>query len=137
MLTTQAHPSGSVGDAVGHGVTSGADHKVPAGVLVDWVNERGHIEESDAVLLVLLHLAPFDDFAARTALQALMPAVKRMTAKFSTCGAWCAEETAAVIVWERIRGYPAARRPWKVSSNLAPAAELQVLDVLQGGVRHL
>lgn len=92
------------------------------GALVDWVNERGHIEESDAVLLMLLRLAPLDDLAARTVLQAMMPAVKRMTAKFSTCGAWSPEETAAVVVaamWERIRGYPVDRRPRKVSSNLA------------------
>ena len=59
------------------------------GALVEKVNERGHAEESDALLLVLLRLAPFDDLAARTVLQAMMPAVKNLTAKFSTCGAWC------------------------------------------------
>lgn len=59
--------------------------------------------------------------AARTVLQAMMPAVKNLTAKFSTCGAWSPEETAAVVVaamWERIRCYPVDRRTRKVSANL-------------------
>lgn len=91
------------------------------GSLVDKVNERGRTEESDALLLALLREAPLDDLAARTVLQAMMPAVKNLTAKFSTCGAWCADETAAVVVaamWERIRSYPVDRRPRKVSANL-------------------
>jgi len=91
------------------------------GALVERVNERGHAEESDALLLVLLRRAPLDDLAARTVLQAMMPAVKNLTVKFSTCGAWCADETAAVVVaamWERIRGYPVDRRPRKVAANL-------------------
>ncbi len=37
-----------------------------------------------------------DDLAARTVLQAMMPAIKNLTSKFSTCGAWSSEETAAV-----------------------------------------
>jgi hypothetical protein len=92
------------------------------GEVIDRVNERGHPEESDAVLLILLRHAAADDLAARTVLQAMMPAVKRMTAKFSTCGAWSAEETAAVVVaamWERIRCYPVDRRPRKASANLS------------------
>ncbi len=91
------------------------------GALIERVNERGHVEESDAILLVLLRHAADDDLAARTVLQAMMPAVKNLTAKFSTCGAWCPEETAAVVVaamWERIRCYPVDRRPRKVSANL-------------------
>ena len=51
-----------------------------------------------------------------------MPAVKNMTSKFSTCGAWSVEETAAVVVaamWERVRTYPVERRPKKVAANLA------------------
>lgn len=91
------------------------------GALVDKVNERGRTEESDALLLALLRQAPLDDLAARTVLQAMMPAVKNLTAKFSTCGAWCADETAAVVVaamWERIRSYPVDRRPRKVAANL-------------------
>ena len=90
--------------------------------LVEKVNERGRGDESDAILLLLLRLAPFDDLAARTVLQAMMPAMKNLTAKFSTCGAWSPEETAAVVVaamWERIRGYPVERRPRKVAANLA------------------
>lgn len=90
--------------------------------LVERVNERGHPEESDAILLILVEHAVADDLAARTVLQAMMPAVKNMTSKFSTCGAWSAEETAAVVVaamWERIRSYPIERRPRKVSANLA------------------
>lgn len=92
------------------------------GALVERANERGHVEESDAILLVLLRHANEDDLAARTVLQAMMPAVKNLTAKFSTCGAWSPEETAAVVVaamWERIRCYPVDRRPRKVSANLA------------------
>lgn len=90
--------------------------------LVERVNERGHPEESDAILLILVGHAVADDLAARTVLQAMMPAVKSLTSKFSTCGAWSAEETAAVVVaamWERIRSYPVERRPRKVSANLA------------------
>ena len=89
--------------------------------LVELVNVRGRAEESDAILLVVLHDAASDDLAARTVLQAMMPAVKNLTAKFSTCGAWSAEETAAVVVaamWERIRTYPVERRPKKVAANL-------------------
>jgi len=91
------------------------------GALVEWINERGHVEESDAILLALLRHSALDDLAARTVLQAMMPAVKNLTAKFSTCGAWSSEETAAVVVaamWERIRCYPVDRRPRKVSANL-------------------
>lgn len=91
------------------------------GALVEQINERGHIEESDAMLLALLKHAADDDLAARTVLQAMMPAVKSLTAKFSTCGAWSSEETATVVVaamWERIRCYPVDRRPRKVSANL-------------------
>lgn len=90
--------------------------------VIERVNERGHAERSDAILLVLLRHASTDDLAARTVLQAMMPAVKNLTSKFSTCGAWSAEETAAVVVaamWERIRTYPVERRPLKVSANLA------------------
>lgn len=90
--------------------------------LVETVNERGHPEESDAVLLTLLRVAPDDDLAGRTVLQAMMPAVKNLTAKFTPCGAWSSEETAAVVVaamWERIRRYPVDRRPRKVSANLS------------------
>jgi len=90
--------------------------------LVEKVNERGHPEESDAVLLALLQVAPVDDLAGRTVLQAMMPAVKNLTAKFTPCGAWSSEETAAVVVaamWERIRRYPVERRPKKVSANLS------------------
>ncbi len=90
--------------------------------LVELVNVRGRAEESDAILLLVLRDAASDDLAARTVLQAMMPAVKNLTAKFSTCGAWSAEETAAVVVaamWERIRTYPVERRPKKVAANLA------------------
>ena len=90
--------------------------------LVEKVNERGHPEESNAVLLVLLRFAPDDDLAGRTVLQAMMPAVKNLTARFTPCGAWSSEETAAVVVaamWERIRRYPVDRRPRKVSANLS------------------
>lgn len=90
--------------------------------LIEKVNERGHPEESDAVLLALLRVAPEDDLAGRTVLQAMMPAVKNLTAKFTPCGAWSSEETAAVVVaamWERIRRYPVERRPKKVSANLS------------------
>ena len=90
--------------------------------LVENVNERGHPEESDAVLLALLRVAPDDELAGRTVLQAMMPAVKNLTAKITPCGAWTSEETAAVVVaamWERIRRYPVGRRPKKVSANLS------------------
>jgi hypothetical protein len=92
------------------------------GALVERINERGRAEESDAIILVLLRHAAEDDLAARTVLQAMMPAIKNLTSKFSTCGAWSSEETAAVVVgamWERIRTYPIERRPRKVAANLA------------------
>lgn len=92
------------------------------GALVERINERGRAEESDAIILVLLRHAEKDDLAARTVLQAMMPAIKNLTSKFSTCGAWSSEETAAVVVaamWERIRTYPIERRPRKVAANLA------------------
>ena len=90
--------------------------------LVELVNVRGRAEESDAILLEVLRDAASDDLAARTVLQAMMPAVKSMTARFTPCGAWSSEETAAVVVaamWERIRRYPVDRRPKKVSANLS------------------
>ena len=89
--------------------------------LVERVNERGNPARSDAILLALVRRTATDDLAARTVLQAMMPAVKNLTSKFSTCGAWSAEETAAEVVaamWERIRSYPVERRPAKVAANL-------------------
>lgn len=89
--------------------------------LVERVNERGNTARSDAILLALVRRAATDDLAARTVLQAMMPAVKNLTSKFSACGAWSAEETAAEVVaamWERIRSYPVERRPGKVAANL-------------------
>ena len=89
--------------------------------LVQRVNARGNPARSDAILLTLVSRAATDDLAARTVLQAMMPAVKNLTSKFSACGAWSAEETAAEVVaamWERIRSYPVERRPAKVAANL-------------------
>ena len=107
------------------------------GGLVEWINERGHPEASDAALLVLVRHAPEDDLAARTALQAMMPAMKNLTAKFCTCGAWDSEETAAIVVaamWERVRNYPVERRPAKVSANLALDTRQKVW---RAGMKHV
>lgn len=52
------------------------------GALVERINERGRAEESDAIILVLLRHAAEDDLAARTVLQAMMPAIKNLTSKF-------------------------------------------------------
>ena len=89
--------------------------------VVERINERGNPKGSDAMLFALVRVAATEDLAARTVLQAMMPSVKNLTVKFCTCGAWCPEETAAVVaaaMWERIRSYPIERRPAKVAANL-------------------
>ena len=89
--------------------------------VVERINERGNPKGSDAMLFALVSVAATEDLAARTVLQAMMPSVKNLTVKFGTCGAWCPEETAAVVaaaMWERIRSYPVERRPAKVAANL-------------------
>lgn len=77
-------------------------------------------ERQDAVLLALLRCAREDPVAARFVLQAMMPALKRISAGLLVDANEQAElwSTLLSCAWERIRGYPIERRPHRVAANL-------------------
>jgi DNA-directed RNA polymerase specialized sigma24 family protein len=88
----------------------------------------GHVQRrtigpdaADRVLLLLLTRATAgEELAARTVLQALLPACKAMVGRHRFVGD--ADELSAAVVaamYERIRTYPVARRPGKVAANIA------------------
>lgn len=77
-------------------------------------------EREDAVLLALMRSARHDQLAARFVLQAMMPALKRLSARILVDAETQAEmwSTLLFCVWERIRRYPVERRPRRVAANL-------------------
>jgi hypothetical protein len=77
-------------------------------------------ERQDAVLLALLARARSDPLAARFVLQAMLPALKRLSARVPLGAGEQAElwSTLLACAWERIRSYPIERRPRRVAANL-------------------
>jgi hypothetical protein len=68
------------------------------------------------ILEALAQLAPHDELAARTLLQALMPGLVRLASHLDKADLELYEELAA-MAWERIRTYPACR-PGPVAANI-------------------
>ena len=73
-------------------------------------------DRAPAILRALARLAPFDDLAARTLLQAVMPGLARLVASTGNDDPMAREELVA-IAWERIRTYP-VRRHGSVAANV-------------------
>ena len=78
-----------------------------------------------SVLAALARLAPADDLAARTLLQAMLPGVIRVASRSDGDNA---VDDVIGLAWERIRTYPSARPG-------SPAANI-LLDVRKQYVRH-
>ncbi len=88
--------------------------------------------EKDRVLCALLVWAQQDPLGGRVALEAIRPGLLRLAGRLIGDAA-DHEELWAVLLdaaWERIRGYPVARRPRWVAANL-------LLDTLNQTVRTL
>ena len=87
--------------------------------VVRMIQRRGRPVESDRILLALLRRASFENLAARTVLQALMPGLKTLMATYQLSGTRDDVATAVIeAAFERIRGYPCDRRPARVAANL-------------------
>lgn len=103
--------------------------KCPAALLA-WLRRSRPGAREDAVLLALLRCARGDPLAARFVLQAMMPALKRLSAGVPVDADEQAELWSTLLrcAWECIRGYPLQRRPRRVAANIR-------LDVLHDVVR--
>ena len=88
--------------------------------LIEFVHERRHPLASDRVLAALAREAPADELAARTLLQAMTPALRRIASTLRHRAD--ADEVASATVaaaWDKIRTYPYDRRPSRIAANLA------------------
>lgn len=81
---------------------------------------------ANAILAALARLAPEDDLAARTLLQAMLPGVILIATR---ADGDLAVDDAIALAWERIRTYPATR-PGSTAANI-------LLDVRKQYMRHL
>jgi len=100
--------------------------------LVKYARKPGHPAESDDVLRCLARRSESDFIAARSLLHAVLYALIPITVRFRAA-VGDAEEINAVVVaaaYERIRTYPAARRPRHVAANI-------ILDTQQTVSRNL
>ena len=80
------------------------------------VVDLGHLSDTgDVVRRALAEMAPHDDLAARTLLQALLGGITTMAIRCAT-NTDSTDELVA-IAWERIRTYP-AHRPGSVAGNV-------------------
>jgi hypothetical protein len=82
---------------------------------------------SEGVLKALAALAPEDDLAARSLLQAVIPGIVTMAARAGSDDHAAIDELVS-LAWERIRTYP-AHRPGSVAANI-------LLDVRKRYRRH-
>lgn len=81
--------------------------------------QAGPAPSSNAALLVLARRAPTDWHAARTLLEALRPGLLKLGQHLAGRGSFDAVDHEIVsLAWERIRTYPADRRPNAVASNV-------------------
>jgi hypothetical protein len=78
------------------------------------------VERKDRVLLALARRASSDPLAARVALHALLPGLKEIVGRMLLDRHEREEVWSALLAaaWERIRGYPVARRPRRVAANV-------------------
>lgn len=95
--------------------------------LDDLLVARRDPARAPALLQVLAALAPTDELAARTLLQAVVPGIVCFAAR-SAKDDPCAIEEMVSLAWERIRTYPTTR-PGSVAGNI-------LLDVLKRYRRH-
>jgi hypothetical protein len=81
---------------------------------------RARPEGADAVLLALVRRAVAGDtLAARVLLQLLLPGTRNLARRWWALGDHEERAAAAVTaVWQRICGYPVARRPGRVAANI-------------------
>ncbi|MGH2949463.1 MAG: hypothetical protein ACRDPC_24950 [Solirubrobacteraceae bacterium] len=100
----------------------------PAGVL-GFLRRSARGEAQDAVLRALLSRARDDVAAGRLVLHALLPGLKRLSARLLVDTREQEELWSALLAcaWQRIRTYPVARRPRRVAANL-------LLDTLHDAV---
>lgn len=84
--------------------------------LGDALECRRDADRGPAVLAALARLAPTEDLAARTLLQALLPGLVHMALRRFPDDPDAVEDITA-IAWERIRTYPPAR-PGSVAANV-------------------
>ncbi len=101
-------------------------------MLIDQAHDRDDLGRSDRLLAALAERAPTDDFAARTLLQALLPALRCITRRYQRTAEAFGDDAASAVVmfaWERIRTYPYDRRPERIAANI-------VLDTRQHVQRH-
>ena len=102
------------------------------GELVRYVQTPGHPAESDNVLSRLANRSSSDPAAARALLQAVLYALIPIAVRFRPAAGDVDEANAVVIAaaYDRIRTYPAARRPHRIAANI-------VLDTQQAVSRNL
>lgn len=86
--------------------------------LLRQVGPRASMAAADRILVALAHRAGDDTVAARVILQALIPGMIRLACRHG--GTYRPDVAIDVVslVAERIRTYPAARRPRRVASNV-------------------
>ena len=95
--------------------------------LGELLDARRDPERAPALLSVLAALAPTDELAARTLLQAVVPGIVCFAARAAKDDPQAVEEMVS-LAWERIRTYPASRCG-AVAGNI-------LLDVLRRYRRH-
>jgi hypothetical protein len=96
--------------------------------LVDHIRQPGHPEHSDRLLATLTRVAATDPAAARVALQALIPGLRRVATSLRTLDD-PADIDAAVVAhaFERIRTYPLDTRPAHIAANIVRDTRKRVL----------
>jgi hypothetical protein len=86
--------------------------------------------EADSMLAALARRAGTDEVAARTLLHALRPGLRHLGRRFAFGGSDdLVDHEIVALAWERIRTYPAERRPRLIGANV-------LLDVRKGYLRQ-
>jgi len=100
--------------------------------LIRFLRGPASAEAKDELLRPLLRVARHEPLAARVVLQALMPGLKRLSARALLDASEWDElwELLLAHAWERIRRYPLARRPRRIAANV-------LLDTLHRTLREL
>ena len=101
-------------------------------MLIDWAHDRSDRARSDLLLAGLAERSATSELAARTLLQALLPALRHTARCYQRTAEAFGDDAASVVVmfaWERIRTYPYDRRPKRIAANV-------VLDTRQHVQRH-
>jgi DNA-directed RNA polymerase specialized sigma24 family protein len=93
------------------------------------LERRRDPEQAPAILAALAALAPGDELAARTLLQALLPGLLRLAVAHASTGGVDTICDMVALAWVRIRTYPASRT--------APVAGNVLWDVRKGYNRFL